>query len=335
MRTLKISERIAAFALLILSAWYFQPYRLPDYNSDHAVQILMTHSFHLPHDWYYWGQARLGSAVPMLGWAIMKLTHLGAYTSVVISKFTFVGILGFTLAGFFQKRLLRYAAFITVVFPPLICHQLVEIGQPYAEELALFFLAVYLTGFWRVDSTRISMLKAILIGLLLTLSVWCSDLTLALAGIFFLFWYGQSFKVKKNWLPPLSLCISAITLVALCLILYLKLKPPYDANGYSLTRFASWKNFWLGVISLINPLKPIHQFWEVTYFISIGGLTLIGIYRFLFRGKSFLLRLMEFESFKYFIRVIIIFSLITISLSPGFQAMDLAKDIMYQFISFF
>lgn len=44
------------------SLWHFK-----GLNSDHAIHILMAESFDYTKDWYYWGQNRLGSFIPMLG----------------------------------------------------------------------------------------------------------------------------------------------------------------------------------------------------------------------------------------------------------------------------
>ena len=73
--------------ILLLPAWvifYFTygAVHFQGLSSDHAIHILMADGFSFPHDLYYWGQDRLGSIIPIVGWFFYQfgvLTNCGCY----------------------------------------------------------------------------------------------------------------------------------------------------------------------------------------------------------------------------------------------------------------
>lgn len=71
-------EAVLVFLIIAISFRTFSTLFYPALNSDHAITILMGHSFNLPHDWYFWGQDRMGSLIPMLSYPFINLLNADA-----------------------------------------------------------------------------------------------------------------------------------------------------------------------------------------------------------------------------------------------------------------
>src|ERR1035437_7141392 len=64
------------FFIMGFSFFFYAPCNSANYYSDNAIHVLMAKNFQLPRDFYYWGQDRLGSLLPMIAFLIGKIIHM-------------------------------------------------------------------------------------------------------------------------------------------------------------------------------------------------------------------------------------------------------------------
>ncbi len=191
---------------LLFSFGRLSPFFSFHYDSDVAVHILQGVDFNFRTDWYYWGQNRLGSFVPLLGFLLHKILHLGPAWGVSIANY--LVLLG---AFWFFSRILtdRYARlllFFVLFLPYYAFTSVTSVGFPYPPNL----LFLGFTLFWvnklkqldlNVSRTNRATAYASLAVLCSVLSVWISEYSL----VFLFFIYSDAFLRKfrelRN-LPP-------------------------------------------------------------------------------------------------------------------------------------
>jgi len=105
--------------IILLSFFTFSENFYPLLNSDMAVNILMTVSFSLPHDIYFWGQDRAGNLIPMIGHCLYMLTGWKPVILVSIVHYLIL-IAGFwALTRFVKTGYGRMVLALVWFFPPL------------------------------------------------------------------------------------------------------------------------------------------------------------------------------------------------------------------------
>ncbi len=113
-----ILTRLVIVAIILLSFFTFAENYYPLLTSDMAVNILMTPSFSLPHDIYFWGQDRSGNLIPMIAHTVFTLS---GWPPVLIVSFVHYLILA---AGFLALTRFVRSAFGRIIlamvwfFPP-------------------------------------------------------------------------------------------------------------------------------------------------------------------------------------------------------------------------
>jgi hypothetical protein len=227
--------------IILLSFRSFAAYLAPDLNSDNAVHILMAADLQLPEDWYYWGQDRLGSLVPLLGHFLLTIFPITPATAVSYVQY-FLLIFGFCCFATLFKGNLSRVIFALVWFLPLRNFTtLLKIGQPYGPQLAFIGAALVLLNRLKNDKKIIGMKRQwtiFLITLSLLISLWLSDFSivtiLLLAAI--LMW--QNYLACKHlpsspWLKVIFGLLDLITvlltfILGIVFIIYAKQKssPP-------------------------------------------------------------------------------------------------------------
>ncbi len=156
----------------------------PILNSDHAVSILMLHDLHLPSDFYFWGQDRIGSFIPVLGQLLYKGLHLSALASESITHYLIL-LMGFLalstfISSYFYKTVLALVWF----FPPM---RFIDVIALYSGvEYSLIAMACYLYvryskgSFSSVIKTHLCLVS---ITVLLLCAIWVSDMAIISIGI--------------------------------------------------------------------------------------------------------------------------------------------------------
>ncbi len=114
LKTLIAIGLISLFFVLSFRAFAF--YRVPIFNSDNAVHIVMEQDLNLPEDLYYWGQNHLGSLLPIVSYFGVKIFSLSpiAAVSYVHYFLLLTGFLSFSsiLSSNFSKLTLALVWFL-------------------------------------------------------------------------------------------------------------------------------------------------------------------------------------------------------------------------------
>lgn len=162
-------------ALYFFSTFLFSPLTYPIITSDNAVHAYMAMDFSIPENLYYWGQDRLGSLLPMVGFVLFKATGWNPTICVSIVQALFFGAaIGLTVA-LFNDFWARMLIVIAILFPyfKFDCIQL--IGHPYSSQLVTTGLAIWL---YRASLKYQSGALMFLCSLMFGLSIWVSELSL-------------------------------------------------------------------------------------------------------------------------------------------------------------
>jgi hypothetical protein len=148
-----MSQRISSYIyylLLVLiiafSAYYYLPCFYSFFNSDMAIHVLMSKDFQLPRDYYYWGQNRLGSLLPMVSHAIYTVVKVHPIYICGIVNYLFLLIPFLLIARHILNSWLRLALACLVFLPFNSFNALLYVGHPYSQQFfcgtlfILFFL---------------------------------------------------------------------------------------------------------------------------------------------------------------------------------------------------
>jgi hypothetical protein len=190
----------ACFAGLI-SFRLLSPYFTPYLNSDNAVHILMTCDFSLPEDYYYWGQDRLGSILPLIAHFLYGLTHL---SPALLSSFVLYGFIAGILLVFSPLLSQRYSILwlsCWLFFPVEGVDYLIRLGHPYAAQF--FFACSGCACLIKVEK-RIRQEQTLGAGVwllggcvLFFVSIWCSEVSLVFLVALLPGWLAHHFRNRR------------------------------------------------------------------------------------------------------------------------------------------
>ena len=127
---------------------FYAPCNYGYYNSDHAIHVLMSKEFRLPRDFFYWGQNRLGSFLPMVAFSLHKLIQIHYLYLCSLIQYLFL-LTGFLILSKELKSLLLKLSLCALIFLPVNEYNaLILIGHPYSSQLFagslfLFFLSLF------------------------------------------------------------------------------------------------------------------------------------------------------------------------------------------------
>ena len=217
----------AFFLLIVLSFVYYAPCNFCDYNSDHAIHVLMSYQFELPRDYYYWGQNRLGSFFPMISHVFCQILpfHPLIVCSIVQYLFLFIGFI--LIVKFIQNIYLRLA-FMAILFLPMNqYYYLILIGHPYSSQLlcgAIFIWILIklkdytLTHKFDLSAFLIHTTLSLTAILFLLIGVWVSEFNAVLVIIpivYLLLHRDLRKKAVSEIRNPFFILFLVITLLAL------------------------------------------------------------------------------------------------------------------------
>lgn len=150
---IKRSEQIFYWstALLIIASsfYYYAPCNYKFFNSDNAIQVLMSFSFSWPRDVYYWGQNRLGSLLPFIASLLLSFIKIHPLYICSFVQYMLLAIPSFIICECFKSTWVKLSLLILIFFPISSYYPLVLIGHPYASQLfsgvlfCHFFLKFY------------------------------------------------------------------------------------------------------------------------------------------------------------------------------------------------
>jgi len=246
--------------------WYVYLVALRRYymfNSDHAVQIIMARYFTWESaDFYYWGQNRIGSLVPLVLMIPIRVFHLPALASAVGCAVGFYGIvLGLMFAcarGVIEKSATLLAFFLI----PVGCYLYLLYGaHPYTPVMMLT-----VTAFVCLFRSPPSNTVAFVVGLLLSASLWVSEATFAaiVPMLLLLFERRRTLRMTPfRWLMlGLGLC------VFVPFIFYWRSRIGFEGPLADYTKLAKpemlllgVQKFWPQFSTMVNGQLPVKSWW--------------------------------------------------------------------------
>jgi len=143
----------------------------------------MIHDFKLPNDFYFWGQDRMGSLIPLLAQFFYKVFHLSALTSESLTHY-FILLTGYlAFASFLKNNWFKIIFCFIWFFPPI---HMIDVTQfAFGIHYSLIAIACYLLN--SINTGKYGNLKQhlyfILFSLTLITAVWVSEMALVSIGV--------------------------------------------------------------------------------------------------------------------------------------------------------
>ncbi len=266
--------------IIILSFLSYSSNFYPLLSSDDAIQVLMIHDFKLPHDFYFWGQDRYGSLIPLLGQIFYRGLGLSPLTSESIVHYLLLIAGYFAFASFFKSKLCRLILAVAWFFPPF--HLIDFLRGNIGLEYSLLATGIFLINKLNENAFRENRLRLHLLLLFITilfiLATWVSDLAaisifliLMLQIYFGKFARGSKSGVLFNWKPAIYYLFSGI-LIGSALILYGKYhadkSPLYTGFNDFNTTIDSLKMFIVSISDLLV-FKANETFTSVYFYLVL------------------------------------------------------------------
>jgi len=237
----------------------------------------MTYYFKLPHDLYYWGQDRGGNLTPLIGQLFHKVLGLSAVTSISLSNHLVLiaGYIG--LSSLFKKIYTKALFAIVWFFPPINFIELTRyaIGIQYS----LIGLSVFLItkiNFHRKRKLS-NHLILIVIVVIMTASVWVSDLAIVSISLIVIILTGFHFIRTKEITIKRTLIYYTFfgALVCFWFIRYAKGSATEAITDYM--KFNNWDTFLQGLVILKDRMIEIYNFQSIEIFYSLYAWFILGI----------------------------------------------------------
>jgi hypothetical protein len=226
----KLTALYYASAVLIIafSVFYYLPCFFPFLNSDHAIHALMTYDFQLPRDYYYMGQNRLGSLLPMVSFLLNKVIHAHPLYVCSVVHYLFLLLPYLIIEKWISDIWLKLSLLILIFLPFNSYVALLYIGHPYSQQLfcgtlcLLYFIKLHQL-LLRSDDRKVSLLKfssyGILCVLFYFLGVWVSEFNaiLLLIPLIYLVKYRKVYFKKLGYRQTV-LVVTSAALISFSLI---------------------------------------------------------------------------------------------------------------------
>lgn len=253
--------QLATLGLIMLGSFFmYSSLFYPELNSDDALNILMTHYYELPQDWYCWGQDRGGTLVPFisqlfsagLGWNAVLSVSLSNYLVLVL------GFLGFS--SLFKNRFIQVLLALVWFFPPIPFLELTRF--PLGVQYSLIGIAIYLIQ--KLDFKAKSLLKnqLYLLGVLLVFAaaIWASDLA-AVSILTLLFALGISNYITTRKISVHPSVLAFFLSGSVIIYTFINYAKGYATVYYQdFSRIVNWKEFTSGLTKLFTNLSDVYSF---------------------------------------------------------------------------
>lgn len=278
--------------VIIWGSFYFFSYGgYPLLNSDDAVTVLMAHDYSLPSDFYYWGQDRLGTLIPLIS-QIGIYFGLSALWAVSISTYLIL-ILGFIGFSLFLEKKESKLLFALILFFPF--ERFADIlRSPVGIEYCLLGFSLYLLKQrlpfilkhnppsllkFAKETTRKKMVaignflvylfQLAIVPIFIVAAIWVSDMAVVSLVIFFVVFevYRKKFHSFRHQAKVISFSI----LIAYLLVSSFKSISTIEINND--LEFNNFSEFFQGIKMIL------HSIFSVLFF--RGGEFVVGLYAWL------------------------------------------------------
>ena len=163
--------------LIIFSFRNFSEIYFPLLNSDMAVNVLMSQSFNLPGDLYFWGQDRAGSLIPLLANFLVEAYKFPPVLAVSVIHYLILIAGFFALASFFRNRNLKLILALIWFFPSW--HFLDHVILLFGIQMSMIAIALYFLKIMHMAVKRYVRLAWLSLACLsFIIAIWVSDLAL-------------------------------------------------------------------------------------------------------------------------------------------------------------
>jgi hypothetical protein len=216
------------------------------FNGDHAIQIIMAHYFRWESaDFYYWGQNRLGSLIPLLLLLPIQVFKWPALLSAVVCALALylfgLALLVMQARGPAEKL----AAILSFFLFPLGTYSfLLYTGHPYTPAM-LLVLGAFTVAF-AAPATHARMFVT---GSLLAVGCWVSEASAAAIPPLLLLLYERR-KLRNVTLPKLATMLAGITWIVPFTI-YWRRQIGYAGHDAEYLLFATPEMLWAGILKFL------------------------------------------------------------------------------------
>lgn len=240
----------AKLSIVVLSFLILSPFFSPFLNSDNAIHILMGYDFHLPSDYYFWGQDRLGSIIPLLTHVLYKVLHVSPALLSSFVLYSLVLLFVLMLSAFIENRWYKVLLCVLLFFPVHTTDHMLRLAHPYAAQYMFILMSISLLFLFQKAFKKRQDLKAgfLLAGLFLSgvMALWSSEGSI-IAVLSIIGAAGIQFRKDKNMtqavrkFPRMKLGLflligASIIILGACFISYAK------SNSM---RVASYNEHWM------------------------------------------------------------------------------------------
>ncbi len=185
----------------------------------------MIEDFDFMHDWYYWGQNRLGSFLPFVGVLFYSL-GFSAFNAAGIAQLLIILTSSFLLWKLIQEPIVFLAGLCILLFPIYPFWMQLTPGHPYLAQF-LFLLATL----WVFYSSEIKIsLKAALFPFFMGLAIWSSELSVVILGPLLIVHYKMVPRLFKQYGILIIAAVSSA--LSLSFLLFAKNHAKEKIEGY-------------------------------------------------------------------------------------------------------
>jgi hypothetical protein len=205
------------YFLFAINSFYF--------NSDQAVHVLMIQDFKWPADAYYWGQNRLGSILPLLGYIFYSVIKINPIILLFFINYCMLAAGWLIFSKYLKSDWAKLLFCLCLFFPHPTYFYIIQIGHPYQGQfLTIALSTIFLKDLYhKYESLEkwtikdyLKLLSTIFTSLL---AIWVSEFSL-IFYVFILFYilFSERFRksnfsfsaFKSNLLLPIITCVSLL-----------------------------------------------------------------------------------------------------------------------------
>ncbi|MCJ8289523.1 MAG: hypothetical protein HRT58_07640 [Crocinitomicaceae bacterium] len=271
-------------AIILCSFFYYSSNFHIQFDSDDGVVVLMLHSFHLPDDFYFWKQDRVGSITPFIGQLFFKGIGLSAILSESIAHYLVLvgGFFGFAIL--FKNHFSKIAFALIWFFP--ILHMTGVVRYTFGLQYAFLGMAIGLMVLYqkRQDLSQwIQYVYLFLISLALFCALWaCDAAVLSIPALLLIIFFHYKSQTKLTFIKLLKrkeiIIALVIGMVGLAYIVYMKSIADKPDDLYNVQLFNTFNELILTLQTIGETLWSFLTFQAVDFLESIYFWGIIGIF---------------------------------------------------------
>lgn len=220
-----IIKQIIIYGFLIFIIYFAGVKKFAPFDADHAIQIIMAKNFNWEMtDFFYWGQTRLGSLMPVI--LIFPISLLPGYeleVAVLICIFIYIIAIRLLINCCASNLEKIFAYIFLLLLPPGVYDFFLFTGHPYLLSLLLILwmyniefagsVAYIYKGEWR---------RSVLAGLVIMLSMWVSESNIAAVLALLTVIYGCRLKLGVKYSLHRAIVIIGAAVLSLSLVFWVR-----------------------------------------------------------------------------------------------------------------